>query len=69
MSNFARKIKKNQEIVIGRFIGGRFPKHRCNKCHRMTLYDKEGNCIYCFGKAEKLFKNVGLDIKEDKQII
>ena len=54
MSNFARKIKKNKELVIGRIIGGRFPKHRCNKCHQMTLYDKEGNCIYCSGKGKEL---------------
>ena len=68
MSNFARKIKKHKEVLTGRLIGGRFPKHRCRTCHKMTLYDKEGKCIYCSGKDKELVKEIynkiGLDVKE-----
>ena len=29
-------------------------KYKCNKCHKMTLYDNKGNCIYCSGKGKEL---------------
>lgn len=67
MSNISKKIKKNREVITGKLITGKTPKHRCSKCKKFTLYDKEGNCIYCSGKDKELVKQfynkLGLDIK------
>lgn len=56
MSNFGRKIAKKQEIKTLKILTGKEPKHRCNKCHKMTLYNKKGVCVYCSGEFEKIKK-------------
>lgn len=56
MSNFARKIKKNNEINRIKTLFGKEPKHRCKDCGKMTLYNKEGGCVYCTGEYEKVEK-------------
>lgn len=56
MSNFGRKIAKEQEIKTLKMLTGKKPKHRCNECHKMTLYNKKGACIYCSGEFEKIKK-------------
>lgn len=56
MSNFARKIKKDNEINRLKVLFGKTPKHRCKDCHQMTLYNKKGECVYCSGEYEKVEK-------------
>ena len=57
MSNFARKVKKNNEINCLKTLFGKEPKHRCKYCGRMTLYNKKGECVYCSGEYEKVEKD------------
>jgi len=54
MSNFARKVKKNNEINRIKTLFGKEPKHRCKDCGKMTLYNKTGECVYCSGEYEKV---------------
>jgi len=56
MSNFARKVKKNNEINRIKTLFGKEPKHRCKDCHKMTIYNKKGECVYCSGEYEKVEK-------------
>ena len=57
MSNFARKVKKNNEINRIKTLFGKEPKHRCKDCGKMTLYNKKGECVYCSGEYEKVEEN------------
>ena len=57
MSNFARKVKKNNEINNLKVLFGKTPKHRCSKCGKMTLYNKQRECVYCSGEYEKVEKD------------
>lgn len=54
MSNFDRKIAKKQQIKTLKMLTGKEPKHKCKECHKMTLYNKKGACIYCSGEYEKI---------------
>lgn len=59
MSNFAKKLRDEEDKKKIKQLTGKTPKHRCPVCHRFTLWinnDKEKNqCLMC-----KL-------IKEDKE--
>lgn len=70
MSCISRKVRKEHEIKMLKMLTGKEPKHRCNKCHKMTLYNQKGACIYCSGEYEKI-KNEYIEwlgkLKKSKQ--
>lgn len=63
MSSFARKIKKEHESQSLKFLFRKEPKHRCKDCHRMTLYNQKGECVYCSGEYDKRLKEIDQKIK------
>lgn len=67
MSSIGRKIAKNQEITTLKMLTGKEPKHRCEKCHKMTLYNKKGACIYCSGEYAKIKKEYDMWLKKSKE--
>lgn len=66
MSSFARNVKKEQEKQTLKFLFRKEPKHRCKKCHRMTLYNAKGECVYCSGEFDERLKSIYDKMKNQK---
>ena len=53
MSSILKKYKKNQEKQENKAKYGKSGKHRCKKCHQISLWipDKHGKlkCVRCDG--------------------
>lgn len=50
MSNFAKKLRDEEDKKYLKQLTGKTPKHRCPICHRFTLWTNEGKqkkCLMC----------------------
>lgn len=66
MGSLARKVKKNNESWSIKTLFGKEPKHRCKDCHKMTLYNKKGVCVYCSGEYKEVEEEFINELKKRK---
>ena len=60
MSNFAKKLRDEEDKKKLKQLTGKTPKHRCPVCHRFSLWTNDGKikkCLMCEMQKQERKKN------------